>query len=72
VFVAEAVDTAALKKKLSGDLEKDRKYIDSLRAKLANEQFVKNAPSELVEEQKSKLEESVKRTEKLAGYLRDL
>jgi len=72
VFVAEAVDTAALKKKLSGDLERDRKYIESIRVKLANEQFVKNAPSELVEEQRNKLEESVRRTEKLAGYLRDL
>jgi valyl-tRNA synthetase len=72
VFVAEAVDTAALKKKLSGDLEKDRKYIESIRAKLANEQFIKNAPSELVEEQKTKLNETIKRTEKFADYLRDI
>jgi len=72
VFVAEAVDTATLKKKLSGDLERDRKYIESIRAKLANEQFIKNAPVELVEEQRNKLEESVRRTEKLAGYIRDL
>jgi valyl-tRNA synthetase len=72
VFVAEAVDTAALKKKFTGDLEKDQKYIDGLRAKLANEQFVKNAPPELVEEQKGKLEEAVKRTDKLKYYLKDL
>ena len=72
VFVAEAVDTQALKKKFTNDLERDRKYIDSLRAKLANEQFVKNAPPELVDEQKVKLEETIKRTEKLDNYLRDL
>jgi valyl-tRNA synthetase len=72
VFVAEAVDTAALKKKFSGDLERDRKYIDGLRAKLANEQFVKNAPPELVAEQKTKLEETLKRTEKFSSYIRDL
>ena len=72
VFVAEAVDTAALKKKFANDLERDRKYIDALRAKLANEQFVKNAPPELVAEQKVKLEETLKRTEKLDNYLRDL
>jgi valyl-tRNA synthetase len=72
VFVAEAVDTAALKKKFNNDLEKDRKYIESLRAKLANEQFIKNAPPELVSEQKTKLEETLKRTEKFANYLRDL
>ncbi|WP_461246592.1 class I tRNA ligase family protein, partial [Treponema sp. R6D11] len=72
VFVAEAVDTQALKKKLSGDLEKDLKYVDALRGKLANEQFVKNAPAQLVDEQKSKLEETLKRTEKLGNYLKDL
>jgi valyl-tRNA synthetase len=72
VFVAGAVDTAALKKKFLHDLEKDQKYIDSLRGKLANEQFIKNAPEQLVEEQKVKLEETLKRTEKFANYLRDI
>jgi len=72
VFVAEAVDTQALKKKLSGDLERDLKYIEGLRAKLANEQFVKNAPPALVDEQRSKLEETLRRTEKLGNYLKDL
>ncbi len=72
VFVAEAVDTVTLKKKFNSDLEKDKKYIEGLRAKLANEQFVKNAPEQLVEEQKSKLDESLKRTEKFTSYLRDL
>jgi valyl-tRNA synthetase len=72
VFVAEAVDTSALKKKLVCDLERDRKYIEGLRAKLANEQFVKNAPPELVAEQKAKLDDALKRTEKLENYLRDL
>jgi valyl-tRNA synthetase len=72
VFVAEAVDTAALKKKFTGDLERDKKYIESLKAKLANGQFVKNAPPELVEEQKAKLEDTLKRTEKFSSYLKDL
>jgi valyl-tRNA synthetase len=72
VFVAEAVDTQALKKKFTNDLEKDNKYIESLRTKLTNEQFVKNAPAELVLEQKTKLEETIKRTEKFSVYIRDL
>jgi valyl-tRNA synthetase len=72
VFVAEAIDTQALKKKLSGDLARDQKYIESLRGKLANEQFVKNAPLELVQEQKIKLQETLKRTEKFADYLKDI
>jgi len=72
VFVAEAVDTQALKKKFQNDLERDRRYIDGLKAKLANEQFVRNAPAELVAEQKTKLEETLLRTEKFENYLRDL
>jgi valyl-tRNA synthetase len=71
-FIAEAVDTQVLKKKFANDLERDRKYIDTLRAKLDNEQFVKNAPGELVAEQRVKLEETQKRTEKLNNYIRDL
>jgi len=72
VFIAEAVDTQALKKKFLSGLEKDSKYIESLRAKLANEQFIKNAPESLVEEQKNKLEQTLLRTEKFKLYLRDL
>jgi valyl-tRNA synthetase len=72
VSVAEAVDTAALKKKFANDLERDQKYIEGLRAKLANEQFIKNAPALLVEEQRTKLEETLLRTEKFSNYLRDL
>jgi valyl-tRNA synthetase len=72
VFVAEAVDTVALKKKFTNDLERDRRYIEGLRSKLANDQFVKNAPPELVAEQKIKLEETLKRTGKIETYLRDL
>ena len=72
VFVAEAVDTAALKQKFGRDLERDRKFIQGLRAKLADERFVKNAPPELVEGEKAKLDESLKRTDKIESYLRDL
>ncbi|MDR1252522.1 MAG: valine--tRNA ligase [Treponema sp.] len=72
VFIAEAVDTAALKQKLGKDLERDRKFIQGLRAKLANEQFIKNAPAELAAAEKVKLEESLKRTDKIESYLRDL
>jgi valyl-tRNA synthetase len=72
VFVAEAVDTAALRQKFGKDLERDRKFMQALRAKLANEQFVKNAPPELVAAEQAKLEECLKRTDKIESYLRDL
>jgi valyl-tRNA synthetase len=72
VFIAGAADLAALKGKFGKEIEKDRKYIASLEGKLSNENFVRNAPPELVAEQRLKLEESRKRTEKLASYIRDL
>jgi len=72
VFVAEAVDVAALKRKFGKELERDRAFIGGLRSKLANEQFLKNAPPELVAAEKAKLEESLARTGKIESYLRDM
>ena len=69
VFIAEAVDIAALKRKFAKDLERDRGFIKSLQAKLANEQFLKNAPLELVAGEKAKLEDSLVRVGKLETYL---
>jgi valyl-tRNA synthetase len=71
VFIDRA-DTAALKAKLSRDLERDTKFLNGLRQKLGNEQFIKNAPAELVAQEKMKLDETVRRTEKLESYIRDL
>jgi valyl-tRNA synthetase len=72
VFIGEVVDLSALKKKFANDLEKDRKYIENLQTKLTNEQFIKNAPAQLVAEQKAKLDEAIKRTEKFQNYYNSL
>jgi valyl-tRNA synthetase len=72
VFIAEAVDIKLLKQKFDKELEKDRKFVENLKARLANEDFLKNAPPELVEGEKQKLEESLKRTGKLESYIRDM
>jgi valyl-tRNA synthetase len=69
VFIGEAVDIAALKKKFEKDLARDNAFVQSLRVKLANEQFVKNAPPELVAAEKLKLEEGLARTGKIESYL---
>jgi valyl-tRNA synthetase len=71
-YIAEAADLAMLKQKFAKEIEKDGKFIASLEGKLANENFVKNAPPELVAEQRLKLEEVLKRTRTLASYIRDL
>ncbi|MDR2953401.1 MAG: valine--tRNA ligase [Treponema sp.] len=69
VSVSEAVDTSALKRKFASELERDRKYAEGLRAKLANAKFTDNAPAEIVSEQRVKLEETRRRVEKIETYL---
>jgi valyl-tRNA synthetase len=69
VFISEAVDITALKKKFEKDLARDNAFVQGLRAKLANEKFVKNAPPELVAAEKLKLEEGLARTGKIESYL---
>ncbi|MDR1419924.1 MAG: valine--tRNA ligase [Treponema sp.] len=72
VFVAGALDMDALKEKFGRDLEKDRVFIAGLRAKLANENFVKNAPLGLVEGEKAKLEDALARACRIEAYIRDM
>jgi valyl-tRNA synthetase len=72
VYVAAAADLGALKAKFGRNIEKDRTFISALRAKLGNENFLKNAPAELVTQERAKLEEAARRTEKLESYIRDL
>jgi valyl-tRNA synthetase len=71
-FVFITGEAGALKQKFNRDIEKDRKFIAGLTAKLGNEKFLTNAPAALVAEEKVKLEDAVKRTEKLSAYIRDL
>jgi valyl-tRNA synthetase len=72
VHIAEAVDLAQLKQKFIRDIEKDRKFINTVEAKLGNANFVKNAPPELVAGERQKLEDALKRTGKLESYIRDM
>jgi valyl-tRNA synthetase len=72
VYIADAVDPAFLKQKFARELEKDGKFIASLQAKLANENFLKNVPPELAAEERRKLEDALKRTGKLWSYMHDM
>jgi valyl-tRNA synthetase len=72
VPIAEAADLAQLKQKFARDIEKDRKFINTLESKLANEGFVKNAPPELVAGEQQKLKDALKRAGKLESYIRDM
>jgi valyl-tRNA synthetase len=72
IKIADVVDMGALKQKWRRDLEKDGKFIQGLKSKLSNGNFVKNAPPDLVAGEKAKLEEALLRREKFESYIRDL
>lgn len=72
VFLADAVNMGVLKQKFLRELEKDRGFAGGLEAKLANEQFLANAPPELVAGEKAKLGDLQKRIKKLESYIRDM
>jgi valyl-tRNA synthetase len=72
VYIAEAVDPLALKQKFVKELERDKKFVAGLKSKLDNAQFIQNAPPELVEGEKAKLDEALKRTGKLEAWLKDM
>jgi len=72
VFIRDAVDTQLLAQKFTKDLEKDKKFLAVLEAKLANDNFVRNAPAELVAEEQAKLPGLRDRIQKVQTYIRDL
>jgi valyl-tRNA synthetase len=72
VRIADAVDLDFLKRKFSKELDKDKQFIASLKNKLSNENFLQRAPPELIAGEKRKLEESLKRADKIASYIRDM
>ncbi|GHU33621.1 valine--tRNA ligase [Spirochaetia bacterium] len=72
IFVTESVDKDFLIKKFTKELERDDVFTASVAKKLRNEQFLTNAPPELVEGEKQKLAAALKRTETLRNYLADM
>ena len=72
VYIAEAVDMKLLKQKFARELEKDSKYVQGLKAKLSNDNFIKNAPAELVDGERHKLEESLSRISKIGSWLKEM
>ena len=63
------VDTKKEKGRLSNEINNLENYLKGLRAKLDNKKFVQNAPKEIVEVEKGKLEEAVRKLEKLKEQL---
>jgi len=59
------IDVKKERGRLEQEIDQTRKYIDSLESKLSNDNFVKNAPMEVVEKEKQKLAEAKEKMEKI-------
>jgi valyl-tRNA synthetase len=65
ILLEGMVDLKAEAVKLQKDRQKQEKYIQSIQAKLSNDQFTKNAPAELVEAEKEKLQEATDKVSRI-------
>ncbi|MEA3249846.1 MAG: valine--tRNA ligase [Patescibacteria group bacterium] len=72
VFVplGDLVDLDEERKRLEDELDNAKKYADSLRKKLDNEQFVSKAPPQVVDAERAKLAEAESRIVKLEEQLK--
>jgi valyl-tRNA synthetase len=63
--ISAVIDVPKERARLTKELESTEKYVKSVEAKLGNAEFVKNAPAEVIEKEKGKLEEAKKKLEAL-------
>ena len=66
------VDTAQERAKVEAELEHQRKFLAGVRAKLANEKFVSNAPEAVVAVERKKEADALARIEALEASLKTL
>ncbi|MFZ5365090.1 MAG: valine--tRNA ligase [Patescibacteria group bacterium] len=66
------IDIEKEKSRLEKEIENVKKYVDSQEKKLGNDEFVKNAPANVVEGEKAKLAEAKEKLEKLNNQLEGL
>ena len=68
--LSDLVDAEKEKARINGEIEKAKKFVASLEAKLSNESFVNKAPAAIVEAEKQKLEKNKALIAKLEDSLR--
>ena len=69
VFVREAIDVEKEVAKLSADIEKNRRSLEAVLAKLSNEKFISNAKPEAIEKEQGKKVEFEEKMEKGEKHL---
>jgi valyl-tRNA synthetase len=72
VVVGEEVDPAQLAARFEKEIEKEKQNVARVEGKLANTNFISNAPPDVVALEREKLEETRRRIAKLGSYVEDL
>ena len=72
VRVRGLLDIEKLVERLRKDAAKETSYIEKLRAKLANPEFLSSAPADIIEKETEKLAASTAKASKLAMYIQEL
>lgn len=70
--LADLIDFEAEAKRIRKEIQNLEGYLKGLEAKLSNDGFVKNAPDQVIEQEKGKLHEATQKLEKLRGQLEEL
>jgi valyl-tRNA synthetase len=72
ILLEGLVDAAKEKERLNREIESVKNYISGLEKKLSNQEFVQNAPKEIVAKEKDKLDEAKGKEAKLEEQLKNL
>ena len=70
--LAELVDLAAERKRLSKELEKKKKYLGGIEKKLSNEKFLAKAPEDVIQRERDNMAKAQKEIQQLESSLADL
>ena len=72
IFISDIIDVPVEIAKLEKEEKKNTKLLESTEHKLQNRKFLDNAPDDVVEKEKEKLNEFKERKNKIDGYLAEL
>jgi valyl-tRNA synthetase len=72
LYIRDVIDVPKEVEKMKKELQQLQKLMKGSEAKLNNEKFLRNAPEDVVEKERAKLQEFSRRHEKLQSYVEEL
>ena len=72
IYISDIIDIPVEINKLEKEEKKNTKLLESSERKLINSKFLENAPDDVIEKEKEKLNEFKERKMKITGYLAEL